>query len=114
MMLYMDHHVPSAVTARLRRRGIDVLTAYEDGYAQATDEMVLQRATLLGRVVFTQDEDFLVIASQWRQAGRPFAGVVFGRQESINIGEAIEWLELVVQASEPEQMRDGVQFIPLR
>ena len=112
--LYMDHHVPSAVTLGLRRCGVDVLTAYEDGHAQAADESILQRAMLLGRVVFTQDEDFLIIASNWRSAERPFAGVVFGSQESLSIGQAIEWLELVAKASEPEQMRNSVQFIPLR
>jgi predicted nuclease of predicted toxin-antitoxin system len=52
---YMDHHVPSAVTEGLRRRGVDVLTTYEDGLAAADDEVILQRATVLGRPVFTQD-----------------------------------------------------------
>lgn len=28
--LYMDGHVPQAITEQLRRRGIDVLTATED------------------------------------------------------------------------------------
>ncbi len=29
--LYMDHHVPKAITVALRSRGVDVVTAYEDG-----------------------------------------------------------------------------------
>ncbi|AFY30690.1 hypothetical protein Cal7507_0188 [Calothrix sp. PCC 7507] len=29
--LYMDVHVPQAITDQLRRRGVDVLTAHEDG-----------------------------------------------------------------------------------
>src|SRR5438876_4905474 len=28
---YMDHHVPGAITLGLRLRGVEVLTAYEDG-----------------------------------------------------------------------------------
>lgn len=112
--LYMDHHVPSAVTGGLRRRGVDVLTAYEDGMAEADDEVLLQRATVLGRCVFTQDEDFLVIASQWQRVGRPFAGVIFGSQESLSIGQAVDYLELIAKTSDPEHMRNGVQFIPLR
>ena len=28
--LYMDHHVPRAITHGLRLRGVDVLTAFED------------------------------------------------------------------------------------
>ncbi len=31
LALYMDQHVPRAITEGLRLRGIDVTTAYEDG-----------------------------------------------------------------------------------
>jgi hypothetical protein len=51
----MDHHIPMAVTEGLRLRGVDVLTAYEDGTAQVEDPILLQRANELGRVLFTQD-----------------------------------------------------------
>ena len=34
--LYMDHHVPRAITMGLRLRGVDVLTAYEDGANELT------------------------------------------------------------------------------
>ena len=112
--LYMDHHVPSAVTAGLRLRAVDVLTAYEDSMAAAEDEAILRRATALERSVFTQDEDFLVLASEWRRIGRPFSGVIFGTQESLSIGQAIKDLELIAKASEPKEMRNDVQFIPLR
>ena len=30
LAFYMDHHVPRAITAGLRRRGTEVITAYED------------------------------------------------------------------------------------
>ena len=32
----------------------------------------------------------------------------------MSIGETIDWLELIAKASDAEQMRNGVQFIPLR
>jgi hypothetical protein len=112
--LYMDHHVPSAITAGLRRLGVDVLTAYEDNMATAEDEAILQRATALGRSVFSQDEDFLVIASEWHRTGRLFSGVIFGSQQSLSIGHAVEDLELIAKACEPEQLSNDVQFIPLR
>ena len=54
--LYMDHHVPSAITAGLRKRGVDVLTAEEDGSARLDDDPLLDRATSLGRVLFSQDK----------------------------------------------------------
>lgn len=42
--LYMDHHIPKAITTNLRLRGVDVLTSYEDGTDQLDDEHLLQRA----------------------------------------------------------------------
>ena len=42
--LYMDHHVRRAITTGLRRRGIDVLTAYEDGTSTLDDPALLQTA----------------------------------------------------------------------
>ncbi len=40
--LYMDVHVPWAITEQLRRRGVDVLTAIEDKADTLTDEKLLQ------------------------------------------------------------------------
>jgi hypothetical protein len=114
LSLYMDHHVPSAITIGLRHRGVDVLTAYEDAFSDESDENILVRATSLGRIVFSQDVDFLVLAHRWRKIGKTFAGVIFGRQENLAIGTAIDLLELIAKVSEPEQLRNNVQFIPLR
>jgi hypothetical protein len=40
--LYMDVHVPQAITDQLRRRGVDVLTAIEDTSAELADEALLE------------------------------------------------------------------------
>lgn len=57
--LYMDVHVPAAVTRQLMRRGVDVLTAQADGTARMPDDALLDRAGSLNRVLFSRDEDFL-------------------------------------------------------
>ena len=46
--VYMDVHVPLAITEGLRRRGIDVLTSQEDETTEEDDEFLLERATALG------------------------------------------------------------------
>lgn len=56
---YLDEHVPRAVASGLRRRGVDVLTLQEAGMLEAEDEAHLALATQQGRVIFTQDADFL-------------------------------------------------------
>ena len=55
----MDVHVPRAVTIGLRLRGIDVLTAQEDGSAELDDASLLRRATDLSRILVSQDKDLL-------------------------------------------------------
>ena len=64
----MDVHVPAAITAGLRRRGIDVLTSQEDDTREVDDEVLLARATGLSRVLFSQDQDLLRIATDWQIA----------------------------------------------
>ncbi len=113
LAFYMDHHVPSAVTKGLRQRGLDVLTAYEDGHFEIEDERLLERATELGRVLYTHDDDFLRISDAWQNAGRSFRGVVYAHQENVSVGKAIDDLELIAKTSEPEHVRNEVQYIPL-
>jgi hypothetical protein len=109
----MDHNVHAAITQGLRSRGVDCLTAEEDGRARAADEDILARALVLRRGVFSEDVDFLAIASQWLRTGREFDGVVYARQMGITIGQAIADLELIAKVLEPEEMRNTVEWIPL-
>ncbi len=55
----MDVHIRRAVTSALRLRSVDVLTAQEDGAAELDDYRLLERATELGRVLVSQDDDLL-------------------------------------------------------
>jgi len=63
LALYMDHNVPRAISEGLRLRGIDVITAYEDSADDMNDPALLDRATELGRALFTQDDDLLAEAT---------------------------------------------------
>jgi len=114
LSLYLDHHVHTAIRDGLRARGIDVLTAIEDGSDLWDDEQILERATILERIVFTQDADFLRIANEWANASREFAGVVYGHQLQVTIGQAIHDLELIAAVMSAEEMRSRVEYLPLR
>ncbi len=72
----MDHHVPRAITNGLRLRGVDVRTAQEDGSALLPEDHLLDREAELGRVLFSMDDDLLVIAAERQASGSPFSGVV--------------------------------------
>ena len=84
--LYVDVHVPRAVTEGLRLRGIDVLTAQEDGAAMLQDPELLTRAAERGRLLFTQDEDLLAEAARRQRAGETFGGLVYAHQLNVFIG----------------------------
>jgi len=111
--LYVDQHVRSEVTEGLRRRGIDVLTAYADGRAEAEDPFILDRATELKRILFTQDDDFLAIAAERQRRGIGFAGIVYGHQLGVTIGQCIEDLELICKACDAEELESRVVHLPL-
>ncbi len=110
---YMDQHVPRAITIGLRRRGVDVLTAYEDGASEFDDAVLLDRATVLGRVLFTQDEDLLAIATHRQQNNIPFSGVVYAHQLEVSIGDCIRDLELIAHVSEVVEFENMVQYLPV-
>ncbi len=84
--LYMDEHVHRAITAGLRLRGVDVMTAQEDGRRNTADDVLLTRATELQRILFSQDEDLLAEATRHQEAGVPFAGVVYAHAKNQDQG----------------------------
>ncbi len=111
--LYMDEHVPRAITVELRRRGVDVLTPQEDGTTGLPDPDLLDRATALGRVLFSQDDDLLEEAAGRQESGTPFAGVVYGHQLRVSIGACVRDLELIAKLARPAELRDRVEYLPL-
>jgi hypothetical protein len=65
------------VTAALRLRAVDVLTAQEDGASEFDDVALLQRATDLGRVLLSREADLLREAARRLKAGKTFCGLVY-------------------------------------
>jgi Domain of unknown function (DUF5615) len=109
----MDHHVPAAITRGVRRRGVDVLTAAEDNARRFADPALLDRATALGRVLFTQDQDLLVESARRQRTSVPFAGVIYAPQDEALLGRYVLDLEFLCLAGEPEDFADRVMYLPL-
>ena len=110
--LYVDVHVPRAISEQLRLRGVDVLSAIDDGHAEAPDEELLDRAHELGRVLFTQDIRFKALAESWQREGRAFAGLAFGHQLRGTIGQYVRDLEVIAHASEPSEWVSTIAYLP--
>jgi hypothetical protein len=111
--LYMDQHVPRAITIGLRLRNVDVLTAFEDEANTLDDAALLDRATALGRALFSQDDDLLAEATRRQVESIPFGGVIYAHQLRVSIGACIRDLEIVATVGEPDELYGQVLFLPV-
>lgn len=112
--LYFDVHVPEPVINGVRGRGVDALTAQEDGRRRASDPALLQRSTLMGRALVTMDQDFVAEGSRHQREGIPFAGIIYAHQLHITIAQFINDLELICVAGEDDYMSNRIEWLPLR
>ena len=105
---------PYAITFGLRLRGVDILTSQEDVTREMDDDVLLDRATALGRVLFSQDKDLLREAQKRQQSGESFGGVIYAPQLGVSIGQCTDDLELIAQCSEPDEWLNRVDYLPLK
>jgi predicted nuclease of predicted toxin-antitoxin system len=101
-----DEHIPSAVIAGLKRRGIDVLSTPQAALLGATDENQLTFATQQQRVMITQDDDFLILHAQ----GVQHAGIIFV-QPGKSIGYMVRGLHFIYQMMTDKEMKNHVEFL---
>jgi hypothetical protein len=109
----MDVHVPGPISRALVAKGVDVLTAQADGAERWADPALVDRATVLGRVMVTQDQDFLEIAARRQKAGLSFSGIIFCDQQAMKFASAIDDLTIIGLAGEAEEFLNRVTFLPL-
>ena len=105
--------MPVSIANGLRIRGIDVLTAYEDGRHELDDSSLLDRAVELNRVMFSRDDDLVIEAASRLAKGSDFTGVIYVHQLKLSIGAIIDELELIATASSHEELRNTISFLPV-
>jgi hypothetical protein len=103
---HLDEHCDPALAEGLRRLGVDVTTAQDAGLLAAPDHEHLQFAHTEGRVIFTQDADFLRLHA----AGAEHSGIAYCHQQSRSLGDIIRGLTLIWVVLEPEEMLKRVEF----
>ncbi len=79
-----------------------------------SDPDLLDRATALERILFTQDDDLLREAAERQQSRKVFAGVIYAHQERVSIGQCIKDLEFLAKAGELEDFANKVEYLPLK
>ncbi len=106
LKFYLDEHVDRAVADGLYRRGVDVLRAQDAGMHPAPDSAHLDLARHEGRVIFTQDADFLRLHA----AGEPHASIVYAPQHTA-VGTIVRSLMLIYEVIPPEEMINHIEFV---
>jgi predicted nuclease of predicted toxin-antitoxin system len=104
---HLDENCDPRIAAGLRLHGIDVTTTPEAALLQSSDEDQLAYVVAQGRVIVTQDTDFLRMAA----SGQEHPGIVFYPAQSRTIGQVIRALQLIWEVLEPEDVRNRVEFL---
>jgi hypothetical protein len=98
---------------RLRSPDIDLLRVQDTELYEAEDPLILEWAAREGRILLTHDlETMTKYAAERIAQGLPLAGVVFIK-DSLPIGDVIEDLLTIAQASEASEWENRTQFLPL-
>jgi len=113
LSFYMDVHIPRAITVGLRLRNINILTAQEDNTTRLDDYSLLRRASSLGRILVTFDDDFLSIANEMQRKEDNFSGIVYCHILNLTIGQCIKDLELISHIYSTDEMMNRVEFLPV-
>ena len=112
-----DEDIDAAIVRALRSRepAIDILDVKTTGLRGTTDPELLELAADQGRAVISHDRETMTQHFDGRvQAGDSAPGLFVLSQELSAIGEIIESLLLVWAASQAEEWRDQIIYLPFR
>lgn len=115
LRLAADENLKQQIINGLRRRlpAVDLVTVRSAGLAGTPDPGVLSWAAAEGRVLLTHDTRTMTHHAYARvAAGEAMAGVV-EVPDQMPIADALADLALVIQLTEPAELRDRVLRLPL-
>lgn len=104
---HLDEHIDPAVARGLQRHGVDVTTTVEARLLSRSDEAQWDYAKASGRVLFTNDTDFLRLADQ----DTSHCGLVYCHRTAYSIGETIRRLILVYEVLSSDEIAGRVEFL---
>ncbi|NOZ22340.1 MAG: hypothetical protein GXP25_14770 [Planctomycetes bacterium] len=100
--LVADVNIAAPTIRFLRERGIDVISAEEEGWGGLTDSQILAKAHAQRRFVLTHDSDFGTLAIYRNE---PLTGILYlrpgGRPPNLVIADLQELLDAQIDWSPP-------------
>lgn len=96
----------------LRARGVDVLTAFEEGLTGVDDEAVLITAVQQNRAVYSLNAgDFCRLHAAYMQQGLEHAGIIVVPRQQFSVGEQLRRLFRLISSKSSEDMRNQLEFL---
>jgi len=100
---------------RSREPAIDILDVKTAGLRGTKDPTLLSLAAEQDRILISHDRNTMTRHFRDRLAsGESSPGLFIVPNRPSAIGDTIEWLLLVWTASQPEEWRDRIVYVPLR
>jgi hypothetical protein len=111
--LYLDEDAQDSDLVRaLRARGVDVLSAFEAGMIEHSDDEHLEYASTQGRILYSFNVgDFHRLHSVYLVEGKTHAGIILARQQQYSVGEQLRRLLKLAAARSAEAMKNQVEFL---
>ncbi len=107
---YLDENLSPVIGEQLVKHGIDAISARDLDTLGDSDFNHLQRATEMGRVLCTHDQDFLAMAAE----GMSHAGIAFGEHFGSTFGGWVKALRQHHAIITSEEMIDQVKFLKVK
>lgn len=111
LRVYADECVDARIVAGVRRRGVDMVTAADEGMLGRADQDHLTRAIDLGRIVLSADHDFLRLAQERVEAADPFPGLIF-ILPATRVGDAVRAIALMAETLSPDNLKGWIEWVP--
>ncbi len=106
---YFDESVELAVSEQLAAGGINVVSAHSLEQLGDSDPHHLARATEMGCVLCTYDQDFLRLAA----GGVEHSGIIFAAQQKATIGGWVREIKAIHAQMQAEDLLGQVVFLSL-
>lgn len=104
---HLDENANNAIAEGLKRRSVDVTISLEAKLISASDQEQLAFAHAQGRVIFTQDRDFLDL----HYSGVKHSGIIYAVKGSFTIGEILRGLILIWEVLTPADMAGNLEYL---
>ena len=101
-----------ALVRALRARGVNVVTALDEGMIERGDGEHLDYATGQGRALCTSNSaDFFLLHSEYMSQGKQHAWLILIPQQRYSVGEQVRRLLKLIATRSAESMVTQVEFL---